>query len=92
MEPDFEWDDDNVDHVARHGIEPEEIEEALTDPDVMVSPSRRRSRERRWEAVGITQGGRVLFVAFTRREGWVRAITAHEATPTEKSRYRRRLR
>jgi hypothetical protein len=21
-----EWDDDNIDHIARHGVEPEEVE------------------------------------------------------------------
>jgi uncharacterized DUF497 family protein len=32
----------------------------------------------------------ILFVVFTRRRGRVRAITARDATPEEKRRYRKR--
>jgi uncharacterized DUF497 family protein len=28
----FDWDDDNVEHVRRHGVEPEEVEEVLDSP------------------------------------------------------------
>jgi uncharacterized DUF497 family protein len=28
----FDWDDANVDHLARHDVTPEEAEEALLDP------------------------------------------------------------
>jgi hypothetical protein len=28
----FDWDDANIRHIAAHGVEPEEAEEALTDP------------------------------------------------------------
>jgi len=27
LEP--EWDDDNIEHIARHGVEPEEVEEIV---------------------------------------------------------------
>ncbi len=31
----FDWDDNNIEHIARHGVEPWEAEEALLDPDVI---------------------------------------------------------
>jgi uncharacterized DUF497 family protein len=36
-EMEFEWDDANVEHLARHGISPEEVEE-LFEGSVAVSP------------------------------------------------------
>ena len=30
---DFDWDDDNVEHIARHGVAPWEAEEAALDPE-----------------------------------------------------------
>jgi hypothetical protein len=41
-------------------------------------------------ALGAREEGRVLFLIFTRRRGRVRAITARDATPEEKRRYRKR--
>jgi hypothetical protein len=32
----FEWDDDNRAHVGRHGVEPEECEQALADSSVLL--------------------------------------------------------
>jgi len=29
----FDWDEGNVGHVGRHGISPDEVEDALLDPD-----------------------------------------------------------
>jgi hypothetical protein len=32
----FDWDEANTAHIARHGVRPEEAEEALTDPRRLV--------------------------------------------------------
>jgi uncharacterized DUF497 family protein len=32
----FEWDDDNEDHLAGHGVDRYEAEEAATDPTAIV--------------------------------------------------------
>ena len=29
QESEAEWDEDNVEHIARHGVEPEEVEELV---------------------------------------------------------------
>jgi uncharacterized DUF497 family protein len=83
----FDWDEANTAHIARHGVRPEE---ALTDPRRLVLRIRSQRGEERWAALGATEAGRILFAVFTRRRGRVRAITARDATPEEKRRYRKR--
>jgi uncharacterized DUF497 family protein len=84
----FDWDEANAAHVARHGVR---REEALTDPRRLVLRIRSQRGAERWAALGATRrAGRVLFVVFTRRRGRVRAITARDATPEEKRRHRKR--
>jgi uncharacterized protein len=61
LEP--EWDDDNIEHIARHGIEPEEVEEIVYEdchPSWIVRVRRRGMRETRWTVFGQTCGGRYL--------------------------------
>ena len=76
----FDWDQANIEHIARHNLIPFEVEEALLD---------QQKNEQRWAALGKSYNGRVLFVVFTRRNGLIRVITARDATPKEKRRYRR---
>ena len=85
----FDWDRGNAGHIARHGVEPEEAEEALLDPRRIGLPAYSAPGERRFAALGATQTGRVLFVVFTRRGRTIRVISARDATPRERRRYRR---
>jgi uncharacterized DUF497 family protein len=64
--------------------------EALIDPRRLVLRTRSQRGEERWAALGATEGGWVLFLVFARRRGRVRAITARDATPEEKRRYRKK--
>ncbi|HEY4026375.1 MAG TPA: BrnT family toxin, partial [Candidatus Dormibacteraeota bacterium] len=75
----FDWDAGNVDHVARHGIAPEEVEDALLDPQRIGADVCRPLGEARWAYLGSTDAGRVLFVVTTRRRRRVRVVTAREA-------------
>jgi len=86
----FDWDEHNVDHIARHGVEPEEAEDALTDPSRIGAPARNVLGEQRWAVLGATETGRILFVVFTRRSRIVRVITARDASDAQKRRYRGR--
>ncbi|MDT7909987.1 BrnT family toxin, partial [Thermus sp.] len=83
----FDWDEANTAHIARHGVRPEE---ALANPRRLVLRIRSQAGEERWAALGATEAGRILFVVFTRRRGRARVITARDATPEEKRRYRKR--
>ena len=51
----FDWDEANTTHIARHGVRPEEAEEALTDPRRLVLRIRSQAGEERWTALGATE-------------------------------------
>lgn len=87
---DFDWDEANVGHVVRHGVEPWEAEEAVLDPYRIAFSTRKTLGERRFALVGATESGRMLFVVYTQRGAKVRPITARDADDGEKHRYRRR--
>ncbi|MGH7963673.1 MAG: hypothetical protein ACRERD_17910, partial [Candidatus Binatia bacterium] len=63
QELEAEWDDDNIEHIARHGVEPEEVEEVVYEdchPSWIVRGRRRGVRETRWTVFGQTCTGRYL--------------------------------
>ena len=58
-----EWDESNVEHVRRHGVEPEEAEEIVYEdchPSWIVRARRKGIREMRWAVYGQTCDGRYL--------------------------------
>lgn len=75
--PDFDWDRGNIEHVARHGVNPSEAEEAISNHPVVLATVL-SSGEVRTVCAGRTASGRVLKVVFTLREGRIRVVTAHE--------------
>ncbi len=82
----FEWDEQNMDHVARHGVEPDEAEAVLDSAPLIL-----RTEDRKYLAYGQTDEGRYLLVVFVRKSSSpVRVITAREITDAEKKRQRRR--
>lgn len=86
----FEWDDANIGHLARHGIDPEEAEEAMCDAKRVRTEAYNTPFEKRYAIIGKTSGGRILFVMFTKRGIRFRVGTARAAKPSEKRLYRRR--
>lgn len=85
----FEWDDGNVDHIARHGIEPWEAEEAFEDPARRMLRVRTRP-EIRYALWGRTTAGRLVVMVFVRRGRQIRVVTARDATDREERQYDRR--
>lgn len=85
----FDWDEGNEGHVARHGVEPYEVEEALLDPWRKPLSAHNRGGEKRRGLIGATEAGRILFVIYALRGGKVRPITANDATKAQKRRYGR---
>ena len=85
----FVWDDANLEHIARHSVEDVEAEEVLEDPGVRPFDAQNRRGEKRYGALGATEDGRILVVIYTLREGYIRVVTARDAEPKEKKRYRR---
>jgi uncharacterized protein len=86
----FDWDADNIGHVGRHGITPDDAEDALLDADRVGAPAYVAGGERRSAFIGSTENGRALFVVTTRRRRRVRVVTAREASELERRHYRRR--
>ena len=84
----FDWDDANIDHIARHGLEPYEVEEALLDPNLLTVTAR-KTTEHRFAIIGASEAGRILFVVYTLRGDDIRPVTAREANATQRRRYRK---
>jgi uncharacterized DUF497 family protein len=71
----FDWDEENEQHIARHGINPKEAEEAiLIEPlEADVQP---HESEERVLCFGRTNSGRLLPVLYTEPRGRIRVVTA----------------
>lgn len=79
-----EWDDEsdpagNVQHIARHGLSPEEVEDVLSSPAVSHGASRSSGRDCVW---GRTMTGKhvIVFYRLNDDDGFttIRPITAYE--------------
>ena len=86
----FDWDKDNIEHIARHGVEPYEVEEALLDPERIARNARNVRGEVRRAVLGATEAGRILFVIYTIRNEKIRPVMSRDATDGEQKAYRRR--
>ena len=70
---DFEWDDDNIEHMAKHGVSPDEVEGVAFDDEPWVKKGRQGTRY----MLGYTVAGRYLFVVYVLKgKGSARVITA----------------
>jgi uncharacterized DUF497 family protein len=82
----FEWDDDNIFHIQRHEFTPEEVEEVFAGDHKV-----RRTRQKRYIALGKTLDSRLAFVVFRRLSGGlVRVITARDMDANERRLFRRK--
>ncbi len=85
----FDWDEANVEkNWERHRVAFWEAEELFFNEPLLVRLDAGHSvRERRYVALGHTDAGRRLFVAFTARRHHVRVISARDMTRKEKKTY-----
>lgn len=81
------WDGWNEDHIARHGITPNEVEEVALGPN---SLTRRADRaQQRYAIVGRTHAGRLLVVIVDREgERSAYVITARPLSRREQRRFK----
>lgn len=80
----FDWDERNIEHIARHNITPEEAEDIF--PEALF----RKGREGRLLVYGVTDSGRYIFVAAALKSGGIiRVITARDMTQSERRYYLR---
>jgi uncharacterized protein len=80
------WDDWSIDHIARHGVTPEEVEEVV-GPFMLIT----RGRDDTYRVIGQTYGGRYLtIIVAPRGSGTFNVVTARDADPSERRAYGRR--
>ncbi len=83
----FVWSDERVDHIARHGITPEEFEE-ICFGKALVLRGRSEGQNPVYYVLGETDAGRYLFcvvIQFPNGKGY--PVTARPMTEREKRRY-----
>lgn len=78
----LEFDDENSEHLARHGVTRREVRQLLANQHVSVRNPRRADRRR---LIGRTDGGRVLTVVMepTQDPGTWRPVAGWDAEPPE---------
>ena len=75
----FDWDDKNLKHLARHGVTRAAFEQVMGN-DPILFDYQDIDGEDRWTGMGSTDRLPILVVAFTIREGRIRAVTAFLAS------------
>ena len=85
----FDWDDGNQGkNWEKHGVTDAEAEETFfNDPLVAGTDVAHSGSEPRYFALGRTDAGRRLFVAFAVRRNLIRVISARDMTKRELRRY-----
>jgi len=85
----IKWTDESIEHVARHVVRPEEVEEAWFNEEEI--PLIRSGRENLHYVFGKTYSGRFLFVVVRFiRQGEIKVITARDMNEWEKSYFKTR--
>jgi uncharacterized DUF497 family protein len=75
----FEWDAGNLGHIAKHGVQAQEAEEAiLVEP--LEADVQSHDTEDRVLCYGRTKAGRLLTVLYVERDGKIRVVTAYPMT------------
>jgi uncharacterized DUF497 family protein len=83
----IDWDEDSIDHIWKHHVEPEEVEETLGGRYFF-----RRGRERTYYVLGRSESGRYLFVVLSRKpSGNYRVVTTRDMTAAERQWFRKRV-
>ena len=82
----FDWDEQNIDHIARHGVNPEEVEETCYNRPLIL-----KGKQLRYLVYGQTDDGRYLLVVSAYLgKGIFRILTARDMAEAERRLYQRR--
>lgn len=82
----FDWDESNLNHLARHNVSREEAEQVILNGFVEID-YQVVSTEERALVIGLTNAARFLTLLWTERSGAVRPITAWDSTREEEAQY-----
>ena len=84
----FLWNDENIEHIARYGILPDEVEDVAFDDEPWVRVGRKGTRY----MLGYTVAGRYLFIVYVLKEkGVARVITGMDMDEKTKKLYKKRI-
>ncbi len=87
MAHEIRWTEESEEHIARHGIEPAEVEEAAFARPRLTAPGREGTRL----VFGTTSAGRHLLVELAEAlDGSDYCVTARDMTAKERRTFRRR--
>jgi uncharacterized DUF497 family protein len=83
------WPEDRIEHIARHGVAPHEVEEVCFGKS-LVRRAKSEGQNPVYYVQGQTEAGRYLFCVIIRfPDGNGYPVTAREMTPKEKRQYRK---
>ncbi len=83
------WPEERIEHIVRHGITPEEVEEACFGKS-LVQRAKSEGKNPVYYLLGQTAAGRYLFCVVIRfPDGNGYPVTAREMTASEKRHYRK---
>jgi uncharacterized DUF497 family protein len=85
----FVWVEDRIDHISRHGVRPEEVEQVCGDRSLVLR-TKSEGENPVYYVLGQTDAGRYLFavvILFPDGKGYT--VTARPMTEKEERRYRR---
>lgn len=89
----FAWDEGNSNkNWHLHGVTDGECEDVFFNVPLVIASGKGRSvNEKRFYALGRTDSGRQLFVAFTIRNKLIRVISARDMTKSEERKYAEKI-
>ena len=84
----FNWDDNNIEHIAKHGVFLDEVEDVAFDDDPWIRKGKKGTRY----MLGYTVAGRYLFVVYVLKgKGIARVITSMDMDDKTKKLYKKRV-
>ena len=84
----FDWDEGNLTKSRlKHKVQQVESEQVFSNAALYFYDEKHSQREDRYFAYGITNAGRMLFVAFTIRYNRIRVISARDQSKRERNIY-----
>lgn len=89
----FVWNEDIIEHIAKHNVTPEEVEEVcFGQPLIVKSKQAAKGANPTYYALGQTETGRYLFIMFIYfKQGRAMVVTARDMDQAERKYYQRRF-
>lgn len=87
----FDWDQANIEHIARHNVLPKETEDVFFDKNnILAGDLKHSTGEQRFLIIGKTRKGRILYQVFTVRGSKIRVISSRDINKKEVSLYEKK--